>query len=88
MGQAAHDQELRQILHDDVYLAVRDQLGALITQAVRRGEVARSIDDAQIDVLTLVLIGTALARSVFIQTDAPHTAEAELHLLLAVITRA
>jgi len=88
MGQAAHDQELRQILHDDVYLAVRDQLGALIAQAVRRGEVARSIDGAQIDVLTLVLIGTALARSVFIQTDAPHTAEAELHLLLAVITRA
>lgn len=88
MGQAAHDQELRQILHDDVYLAVRDELGALIAQAVRRGEVARSIDGAQIDVLTLVLIGTALARSVFIQTDVPHTAEAELHLLLAVITRA
>ena len=88
MGQAAHDPELRQILHDDVYLAVRDQLCALIGQAVRRGELAGSIDDAQIDVLTLVLIGTALARSVFIRTDAGHAAEAELRMLLAVIAGA
>jgi AcrR family transcriptional regulator len=88
MGQAAHDPELRQILHDDVYLAVREQLGGLIAQAVRRGEVAKSADDPQIDVLTLVLIGTALARSVFVGTGARHTAEAELRMLLAVITGA
>ncbi|WP_439657482.1 TetR/AcrR family transcriptional regulator [Lentzea sp. HUAS TT2] len=88
MGQAAHDPELRQILHDDVYLAVREQLGALIAQGVRRGELARGIDGTQIEVLTLVLIGTALARSVFIQTAAPEAAEAELRLLLAVITGA
>jgi len=88
MGQAAHDPELRQILHDDVYLAVREQLGALIAQAVHRGDLARGIDTTQIEVLTLVLIGTALARSVFVETAAPEAAEAELRLLLAVITGA
>ncbi|WP_394619754.1 TetR/AcrR family transcriptional regulator [Lentzea sp. JNUCC 0626] len=85
MGQAAHDPELRQILHDDVYLAVRTQLGELIAKAVRRGELAREIDPAQIDVLTLVLIGTALARSVFV---VPSGRDAELMMLLAAIVGA
>ncbi|MGI5500142.1 TetR/AcrR family transcriptional regulator [Lentzea sp. CA-135723] len=85
MGQAAHDPELRQILHDDVYLAVREQLGALIATAVRAGELAREVDPAQTDVLTLVLIGTALARSVFL---VPSERDAELRMLLSVITGA
>lgn len=78
MAQAAHDPELRQILRDDVYLAVRGELGAVVERAGAAG-------GAQIDVLTLVLIGTALARSVFADADGPDTAEAELHLLLAAI---
>ncbi|MFD4673358.1 TetR/AcrR family transcriptional regulator [Lentzea sp. NPDC058450] len=82
MGQAAHDPELRQILHDDVYLAVREQLGALIAAAVRAGELPREVDPAQTDVLTLVLIGTALARSVFV---VPSERDAELQMLLGVI---
>ncbi|MER5965938.1 TetR/AcrR family transcriptional regulator [Streptomyces sp. NPDC002057] len=69
MGQAAHDPELRRILHDDVYLAVRQQLDTLTARAVRRGELATAVDPAQTDVLTLVLIGTALARSVFLAPD-------------------
>ncbi|MDX3660065.1 TetR/AcrR family transcriptional regulator [Streptomyces sp. ID05-26A] len=81
MAQAAHDPELRQILRDDVYLAVRGELGTVIDRA----EPPRAVGGAQIDVLTLVLIGTALARSVFADTDGPDTAEAELHLLLAAI---
>lgn len=85
MAQAAHDPELRQILRDDVYLAVRGELGTLIDRAAARGESARAVGSAQIDVLTLVLIGTALARSVFVDTDGPDAAEAELHLLLAAI---
>jgi AcrR family transcriptional regulator len=81
MAQAAHDPELRQILRDDVYLAVRGELGTVIDRA----EPPRAVGGAQIDVLTLVLIGTALARSVFADTYGPDTAEAELHLLLAAI---
>ncbi|XXZ49186.1 TetR/AcrR family transcriptional regulator [Streptomyces cavourensis] len=38
MGQAPHDEELRRILHDDVYAVVRGQLETLIAQAVTRGE--------------------------------------------------
>ena len=88
MGQAAHDPALRQILRDDVYLAVRTELEALVARAVQRGEPARQVDGAQIEVLALVLIGTALARSVFVEPGAEHTAEAELHMLLAVIAGA
>ncbi|MFD4636995.1 TetR/AcrR family transcriptional regulator [Lentzea sp. NPDC058436] len=88
MGQAAHDPALRQILRDDVYLAVREELGSLVAQAVVRGELARRTDSAQLDVLALVLIGTALARSVFVETDGGHGAEAELRMLLAVIASA
>ncbi|SES44819.1 TetR/AcrR family transcriptional regulator [Lentzea albida] len=88
MGQAAHDPALRQILRDDVYLAVREELESLVAQAVERGELARRIDGAQVEVLALVLIGTALARSVFVESGAGHTAEAELRMLLAVIAGA
>ncbi|MGW6449817.1 TetR/AcrR family transcriptional regulator [Lentzea sp. NPDC055074] len=86
MGQAAHDPELRQILRDDVYLAVRGELGTLLDRATRRGNPA--VGSAQVDVLTLVLIGTALARSVFVDTETPGAAEAELRLLLAAVTLA
>ncbi|WP_053678524.1 TetR/AcrR family transcriptional regulator, partial [Streptomyces sp. WM4235] len=61
MGQAAHDADLRQILHDDVYLAVREQLEVLVAQAVHRQELDEAVGAGQISVLTLVLIGTALA---------------------------
>lgn len=88
MGQAAHDPELRQILHDEVYLAVRGELGALVDRATGRGDIANAVGSAQVDVLTLVLIGTALARSVFVETGAHDAAEAELHLLLAAISLA
>ncbi|WP_159026554.1 TetR/AcrR family transcriptional regulator [Streptomyces vietnamensis] len=101
MGQAAHDAELRQILHDDVYLMVREQLDALIAQAVRRGEPIRGMGPEQIGVLTLVLIGTVAARSVFLAQPAASTpeespatdtatdfVEAELQLLLAALGRA
>ncbi|MFD4025760.1 TetR/AcrR family transcriptional regulator [Streptomyces sp. NPDC058576] len=97
MGQAAHDPELRQILHDDVYLAVREQLETVIAQAVRRGELKDAVDTAQMDVLTLVVIGTTLARSVFLApqntdkgtaADAVDLAEIELQLLLSVLARA
>ncbi|WP_176929429.1 TetR/AcrR family transcriptional regulator [Lentzea albidocapillata] len=88
MGQAAHDPELRRILHDDVYLAVRGELGALIDRATGRGELANAVCSAQVDVLTLVLIGTALARSVFVETGAHDAGEAELRLLLAAISLA
>ncbi|WP_179199725.1 TetR/AcrR family transcriptional regulator [Streptomyces sp. NRRL B-24572] len=101
MGQAAHDAELRQILHDDVYLMVREQLDALIAQAVRRGEPIRGMGPEQIGVLTLVLIGTVAARSVFLARPAASTpeeplatdtatdfVEAELQLLLAALGRA
>ncbi|MEU2233741.1 TetR/AcrR family transcriptional regulator [Streptomyces vietnamensis] len=97
MGQAAHDAELRQILHDDVYLMVREQLDALVSQAVRRGEPIRGMGPEQIGVLTLVLIGTVAARSVFLARPAASTfeeppatdfVEAELQLLLAALGRA
>ncbi|MEV6717463.1 TetR/AcrR family transcriptional regulator [Lentzea sp. NPDC051208] len=88
MGQAAHDPELRQILHDDVYQSVRGELGALVDRATGRGELANAVGGAQIDVLTLVLIGTALARSVFVESGAHDAAEAELPLLLAAINLA
>ncbi|MET9232212.1 TetR/AcrR family transcriptional regulator [Lentzea sp. NPDC003310] len=88
MGQASHDPELRQILHDDVYLAVRGELGALVDRGVARGELARAVGEAQLDVLALVLIGTALARSVFVRADDGEAAETELRLLLAAITLA
>ncbi|MER5202401.1 TetR/AcrR family transcriptional regulator [Streptomyces sp. NPDC002825] len=68
MGQAAHDAELRRILHDDVYLVVREQLDTLIAQAVRRGELGQGAGPEQLNVLTLVLIGTVAARSVFLPT--------------------
>ncbi|MFE6919167.1 TetR/AcrR family transcriptional regulator [Streptomyces rubiginosohelvolus] len=94
MGQAAHDAELRQILHDDVYLAVREQLETVIAQAVHRSELDRVTDAAKLDALTLVVIGTTLARWVFLApagpgstpTDARHIAETELGLLLAAIS--
>ncbi|PVC91661.1 TetR/AcrR family transcriptional regulator [Streptomyces sp. CS014] len=96
MGQAPHDPELRQILHDDVYLVVRDQLEALTAQAVRRGELDAPVDAARLDVLTLVLVGATLARSVFLapgpvatptaaSATSTSTAETELHLLLAAL---
>ncbi|NUV69433.1 TetR/AcrR family transcriptional regulator [Streptomyces sp. CAI-121] len=99
MGQAPHDPELRQILHDDVYLVVRDQLEALTAQAVRRGELDGPVGAARIDVLTLVLVGATLARSVFLTppgtattptaapADATDAAETELQLLLAALAR-
>ncbi|RPK60339.1 Nucleoid occlusion factor SlmA [Streptomyces sp. ADI96-02] len=74
MGQAAHDPELRQILHDDVYLAVREQLEALVAQAVRRGELGQAVGAAEMDVLVLVVIGTALARSAFLAPPDPDKA--------------
>ena len=95
MGQAAHDPELRRILREDVYLGVRERLEALITRAVRHRELADDLTESEISVLALVLIGTALARSVFIasptaspsqspgSTDEPaDLAATELHLLL------
>ncbi|MFB7655962.1 MULTISPECIES: TetR/AcrR family transcriptional regulator [unclassified Streptomyces] len=97
MGHAAHDPELRQILHDDVYLAVREQLEALISQALHREELHEAIDTAQVDVLTLVVIGSTLARSVFFAptntdegpgADPVDLAEVELQLLLSVLARA
>jgi AcrR family transcriptional regulator len=96
MGQAAHDPDLRRILREDVYLAVRQRLEALITQAARRGEAAENISAAEISVLALVLIGTGLARSVFItQPEAPtpgrtssdDLGETELRLLLDALRR-
>ncbi|MFD5695307.1 TetR/AcrR family transcriptional regulator [Streptomyces rubiginosohelvolus] len=95
MGQAAHEPELRRILHDDVYLAVRDQLERVIVQAVRRGELREVIDAAHTDALTLVVMGTTLARWVFFApSDAGSTpppdgrdiAETELRLFLAAIS--
>lgn len=71
MGQAGHDADLRKILHDDVYVAARDRLESLITQAVRRQELDEDIDAAQLSVLALVLIGTALARSALIAPAEP-----------------
>ncbi|MEV5578945.1 TetR/AcrR family transcriptional regulator [Streptomyces parvus] len=98
MGQAPHDPELRQILHDDVYLVVRDQLEALTAQAVRSGELDGPVDAARLDVLTLVLVGATLARSVFLAPGPAATptaaratttsaAETELQLLLAALPR-
>jgi AcrR family transcriptional regulator len=88
MGQAAHDPALRQILRDDVYLAVRSELESLVAQAVGRGELATRTGSAQIEVLALVLIGTALARSVFVEAGSGDSAEAELRMLLAVLAGA
>ncbi|WP_406859132.1 TetR/AcrR family transcriptional regulator [Streptomyces sp. HUAS MG47] len=94
MGQAAHDADLRRILHDDVYLAVREQLELLIAGAVRRRELAEHLTAAQLDVLALVLIGTALARSAFLGAPGPaptaraaEVTETELRLLLAALHR-
>ncbi|MGW8768392.1 TetR/AcrR family transcriptional regulator [Streptomyces sp. NPDC055815] len=97
MGQAAHDAELRRILHDDVYVVVRGQLDTLIGQALRRGELSQGVGPEQLAVLTLVLIGTVAARSVFLAAPAetapmesPAAAdfiEAELQLLLAALDR-
>ncbi|MER6769088.1 TetR/AcrR family transcriptional regulator [Streptomyces bacillaris] len=90
MGQAPHDEELRRILHDDVYAVVRGQLETLIAQAVTRGELPAPLGAAHLDVLTLVLVGTTVARSVFLtrpgEVDAD-TVETELHLLLAALPR-
>ncbi|MFG2332575.1 TetR/AcrR family transcriptional regulator [Streptomyces sp. NPDC048604] len=92
MGQAAHDADLRQILHDDVYLAVRERLELLIAGAVRRRELAGPLPAARLDVLALVLIGTALARSAFLGPPGPaptaqaaEVTETELRLLLAAL---
>ena len=94
MGQAAHDPVLRQILHEEVYLAARERLECLITLAVDRGELSADMSETRISVLTLVLIGTTLARSVFLpapeatsgagpNADASDDfAEAEVNLLL------
>jgi len=92
MGQAPHHPELRQILHDDVYRVVRDQLEALTTRAARRGELDAPVEAERIDVLTLVLVGATLARSVFLTPPGAadteshtRTTETELHLLLAAL---
>ncbi|MFI1566710.1 TetR/AcrR family transcriptional regulator [Streptomyces sp. NPDC020490] len=95
MGQAAHDPALRRILHEDVYLAARERLEALIALAARRGELDADIDETRISVLALVLIGTALARSVFLPAHEAATepaddtyadlAETELRLLLGAL---
>ncbi|GAB1692360.1 TetR/AcrR family transcriptional regulator [Krasilnikovia sp. M28-CT-15] len=94
MGQAAHDPALRQILREDVYLAVRERIETLIAQAAQRGELSREISAAQISVLALVLIGTGLARAVFTPSlpgQGDHTsdelAQTELDLLLDVLRR-
>ncbi|MGW3861756.1 TetR/AcrR family transcriptional regulator [Streptomyces sp. NPDC005047] len=97
MGQAAHDPELRRILHDDVYLAVREQLETGIAQAVHRGELDTAPDTAHMDVLTLLVIGTTLARWAFLPPadadstpppDARHIAEAEMRLFLSAVSGA
>ncbi|WP_324789371.1 TetR/AcrR family transcriptional regulator [Streptomyces sp. H51] len=95
MGQAAHDPALRRILHEDVYLAARERLEALIALAARRGELDADIDSGRISVLALVLVGTALARSVFLPVHEATTepagdtsadlAETELQLLLGAL---
>ncbi|MFB7297443.1 TetR/AcrR family transcriptional regulator [Streptomyces rubiginosohelvolus] len=96
MGQAAHDPELRKILHDDVYLTVREQLGTLIAQAVHRKELHKALDAAQVDALALVVIGTTLARSVFLAppnadeasgADPVEHSETELQLFLSLLAR-
>ncbi|MFF0431511.1 TetR/AcrR family transcriptional regulator [Streptomyces sp. NPDC004327] len=66
MGQAAHDADLRRILHDDVYLATRETFATLVDRAVHRKELDRALTPARTSVLALVLLGTALARSVFV----------------------
>lgn len=90
MGQAPHDAELRRILQDDVYAVVRGQLETLIARAVTRGELAAPLGASHLDVLALVLVGTTVARSVFLtrpgEADAD-TVETELHLLLAALPR-
>ncbi|BFU45229.1 TetR/AcrR family transcriptional regulator [Krasilnikovia sp. MM14-A1004] len=90
MGQAAHDPVLRQILREDVYLAVRERIETLIAQAARRGEPGRDLGAAQISVLALVVIGTGLARAVFtpappVDDSSAELAETELALLLEVL---
>ncbi|SBT39838.1 TetR/AcrR family transcriptional regulator [Micromonospora auratinigra] len=94
MGQATHDADLRRILHEDVYLALRGRLDALVARAARRGEVPTDLSEAEISVLALVLIGTGLARSVFLERDhtpgrepAPDLGETELRVLLDALRR-
>ncbi|MDQ7993334.1 MAG: TetR/AcrR family transcriptional regulator [Propionicimonas sp.] len=70
MGQAAHDDELRAILRERVYLAARGALESTLQRAVARGEVPGSLTPPELDLLALVAIGTGLARSVFGEPDA------------------
>lgn len=95
MGHAAHNPELRRILHEEVYLATRARLALVIDRAHARGEIESAIPATEIDLLTLVLIGTGLARSVFTHDeargpDAPPALdqlETELRLLIRTIRR-
>ncbi|MGW5111617.1 TetR/AcrR family transcriptional regulator [Nocardia sp. NPDC004123] len=95
MGHAAHSPELRRILHDEVYLATRGRLAAIIDRAAERRELERIIPANEVDLLALVLIGTGLARSAFMANNTiagpPHPPrpidqlETESRLLLLTI---
>lgn len=77
MGQAAHDAGLRRILYENVYSATRKTLAEFAARAVDRRQLDEDVDAADVSIMALALIGTALARSVFV-VSASRRSEAEV----------
>lgn len=73
MGHAAHDAGLRRVLHDNVYRVTRKTLEDLTARAASRHELDEGVDAAEVSIMALTLIGTALARSVFVTSARSQT---------------